>query len=180
MTGDGGSSSAAAAASFKQTKLTKSLVEMTPEAQFELEKTKRKQNPTAKDMRAEIVRSLNSNIMKETLAQSPALANAVIKTSWKKSDREVMAMLEGKELEREEVRKIRLAEQQSTVRFNAGCAVDSETDKQLKKLFGAKLAANSNLISSSGTITSCKFADLKKSNMRRKNTNKQNYRIFGY
>lgn len=147
----------------KQTKLTKSLVEMKPDEQFEQEKAKRKQHPTQKDLRAEIMRSLNSNIMKETLAQSPALANAIVKTSWKKSDREMMALLEGKELERDEVRKIRLAEQQSTVRFNAGCAVDGETGRQLKKLFDAKLAANSELINSTGSISSCKFADLKKS-----------------
>lgn len=147
----------------KQTKITKSLVEMAPEAQFEQEKANRKKHPNTKDMRAEIVRSLNSNIMKETLAQSPALANAITNASWKKSDREMMALLEGKELARDEVKKIRLADQQSTIRYNAGCVVDSATGKEMKKLFDAKLAANSSLITSNATITSCKFADLKKS-----------------
>lgn len=146
-----------------QPKITKSLVPIPPGAD-QNQNPNGPKKPSAKDFKAEIVRSLNSNIMKETLAQSPALANAIVKTSWKKSDQEMMALLDGRELEKEEVRKIRLAEQQATVRFNAG-GVDGETGKELKKIFNAKLAANSSLMTSTGTITSTKFMDWQKSKL---------------
>jgi hypothetical protein len=153
--------------SMKQPKITKSLVPVDlnqmAEEEAKRDKVKKDAKNSAFQAKAEIIRSLNSNIFKETLAQSPALANAAVKTSWKRSDQEMMALLDGRELAKDEVRKIRLSEHQATIRFNSGCGFES--DKELKKLFGTKLSANPGLISnSSASISSNKLMDLKKSN----------------
>lgn len=112
------------------------------------------------EMKAQTIRSLTSNIFKETIAQSAALSNAVFKTA-KKSDLEIMAILDGKELEKDEVKKIRLNEQQSTIRYNAACSVDGDTNTQLKKVFSAKLLNTTPTVNSS--ISTIKLMDIKKS-----------------
>lgn len=114
---------------------------------------------TAKDLKSEIVRSLSSSIMKETLASSPAYSNAMLKSSNKKSDLEILALLDGKEIEKEELRKIKLAEQQATMVFQSGSGKNNEVGQELKKFFAAKLGD-----CTSGTITSQKMLELRKSN----------------
>lgn len=114
-----------------------------------------KKAQVAKDMKAEILRSLNSSITKE----STILTNAIFKTT-KKSDFEVLAALDGKKLDVEEVKQIRLAEQ-ATVKFQTSGQCD-QANKEMRKLFSSKLLLpNENNITS---ISSQKLVDLKKAN----------------
>lgn len=85
----------------------------------------------AKDMKANNLRSLNASITQELSNSSPVLANRLGATG-KKSDMETMAMLEGRKLEKEELEKIRLTEQQ-TITFHGG-SVLQESNKEIKKV----------------------------------------------
>ncbi|CAF0851383.1 unnamed protein product [Brachionus calyciflorus] len=109
----------------------------------------------AKEIKAEVLRSLTSSITKE----SPILANILVKTN-KKTDSELLAELDGKQLDKEELKKVRLAEQ-ATIR-HSGASTNDPASKEIKQLFSSKLLLpNENNITS---ISSQKLVDLKKTN----------------
>lgn len=109
----------------------------------------------AKEIKSEVIRSLTSSITKE----SPILANILTKST-KRSDTELLAELEGKKLDKEELKKVRLSEQ-ATVRHSNGI-LDNSASKEIKKIFNSKLLLpNENNITS---ISSQKLVDMKKSN----------------
>ena len=84
-----------------------------------------------KEIKAEILMSLNSNV---TQLASPVLSNVVFKTE-KKSDKEMLALLEGKNLDNEELRKIRL-QQQAAVYHQRND--NDQNKKAINKLFSSK------------------------------------------
>ncbi len=105
----------------------------------QLQAMREKTAQLARDMKADKLRSLTSNITQTLSNSSPILSNANIQLNClsasaarKKSDKEIMALLDGRPLERKEVTQIRLAEQQA-VTFQA-CAVHEESNKELKKV----------------------------------------------
>lgn len=109
----------------------------------------------AKEIKSEVIRSLTSSIAKE----SPMLANILVKTN-KKTDTELLAELQGKKLDKEELKKVRLSEQAS-VRHSTGSENDAAS-KEMKKIFNSKLLLpNENTVTS---ISSQKFVEMKKSN----------------
>lgn len=109
----------------------------------------------AKEIKSEVIRSLTSSITKE----SPMLANILTKSA-KRSDTELLAELEGKKLDKEELKKVRLSEQ-ATIRHSNGSS-DNSASKEIKKLFSSKLLLpNENNITS---ISSQKLVEMKKSN----------------
>ncbi|RNA24370.1 MCM10 -like protein [Brachionus plicatilis] len=108
-----------------------------------------------KEIKSEVIRSLTSSISKE----SPMMANILVKTA-KKSDTELLAELNGKKLDKEELKKVRLSEQ-AIVRHSTSTGNDSAS-KEIKKLFNSKLLLpNENNITS---ISSQKLVDMKKTN----------------
>ena len=119
----------------------------------------------AKNTKAEIILSLTSNIAAETMQSSPVLANVVFKTS-RRTDQELLAALDGKELDEQEVRKLRLAEQTPLpggIRYQKSHGVDSAA-QQMKRLFNsaALLPTETNC---NHSITSVKMVELKRSIM---------------
>lgn len=94
------------------------------------------------------------------MVSSPVLSNVAFKTN-KKSDKELMALLEGKELDKDEIKKIKIAEQNSTIKFTSSGA-QNEANKELKRLFSSKaLLPNESNVNNS--ISSQKLVELKKS-----------------
>ena len=99
-------------------------------------------NKSAAEMKASALLSLNASITQTLSSASPVLSSASVRLNCvavtagaqarKKSDREIMAELEGKELPREEILQIRLAEQQP-VNFTK-CPVYAEQNRELKKV----------------------------------------------
>jgi len=111
-----------------------------------------------KNYKAEILMSLNSSITKEAVKSSPILANVVYKTV-KKSDQELMASLEGRHLDEEELRKIKLAEQE-TIRYQSFTKNEEGlVNKAIKTVFNSKslLPTDTNY----NTISGKKLGELK-------------------
>ena len=107
-------------------------------------------------IKAERLMSLTGSISQS----SPTLSNVVLKTN-KKSDQELMALLDGKELDKEEVRRLRLEEQSSVIRFQKGSAVEKQST-EMKKLFNSKLLLPGGEINTYQSVSTQKLIDLKK------------------
>ncbi len=107
----------------------------------------------SKEIKAEILNSLNSSIK-----DSPIMAQIGIKTS-KKSDQELLASLDGKELNKEEIKKIRLAEQASVRHYSS---TDNKAQKEVSKLFNSKILLPSET-TCNNTISSKKIHEYKQS-----------------
>ena len=84
------------------------------------------------------------------------LASIAMKSE-KRSDQELLAMLSGKELDRDEVKKIRLAQQTASVRHDAS---NDTSRKEMSKLFGCKLLLPSQA-TSNVSISTQKLLELK-------------------
>jgi hypothetical protein len=108
-------------------------------------------------IKAERLMSLTGSISQS----SPTLSNVVLKTN-KKSDQELMALLDGKELDKEEVRRLRLEEQSSVIRFQKGSAIEKQST-EMKKLFNSKLLLPGGEINAYQSVSTQKLIDLKKS-----------------
>jgi hypothetical protein len=118
----------------------------------------------AKEMKEQALLSLNSNITEALSSTSSILSNTNIKINTmvnknKKSDKEILALLDGKQLDKEEVVQIRLAEQQ-TVNF-VKSSVFEESKKELKKLFNSKIMLKPDLIANA-SVSSQKLVEMKK------------------
>jgi hypothetical protein len=109
-----------------------------------------------KEIKSEILNSLNCSISKTV---DPAIST--MGKMKKKSDQELLAIFEGKELDKEEIKKIRIAEQSSSILIHH--SKNTEGDKQLSKLFSSKaLLPNENTANYS--ITGTKMLEYKKQN----------------
>ena len=107
-----------------------------------------------KEIKTEILNSLNSSIAKTI---DPSIN--IMGKGQKKTDQELMALLDGKQLDKEEIKKIRIAEQSTVVRMNGDI---KEANKEMTKLFSSKiLLPNEKTCNSS--ITSSKMLEFKKS-----------------
>jgi hypothetical protein len=114
----------------------------------------------AKEIKSEILLSLNASIGQQTMISSPVLSNIAFKTN-KKSDKELMALLNGKELDKEEIKKIKIDEQNSTIKYTTSGA-QKEANNELKKLFSSKVLLP-NESNCNNSISSQKLVELKKS-----------------
>lgn len=116
----------------------------------------------AKDYKAQVINSLSLNIAYEAAKSSPVLANILVKTN-KKTDMELLASLEGKELDKEEIRKVRLEQQAAgSVIYSHSKMENLAINKEIKAAFNSKiLLPNENNCNHS--ISSIKMVELKKS-----------------
>ena len=71
-------------------------------------------------------------------------------------------MLNGKELDKEEIKKIKIAEQTSSVKYSNNASHD-QASKEMKRLFSSKVLLP-NETNCNNSISSKKLVDLKKSN----------------
>jgi minichromosome maintenance protein 10 len=126
-----------------------------------------KKSQVAKQIKSEILLSLNTSIGQQALVNSPILSNVAFKTN-KRSDKELMALLGGKELDKEEVKRITIAEQQASVKYS-NSAVHDKANNEMSRLFSSK-ALLPNETNCNNTISSRKLVDLKKSNEARLGT----------
>jgi hypothetical protein len=112
-------------------------------------------NKIVKEIKSEILLSLNSSISQQSMASSPVLANVVYKTN-KKCDKEMLALLNGKDLGQDELKQIRLAEQ-ATVKFTGNTP---EISKEVKSVFNSKAVLPNE--SNCNTFGAVKLLELKK------------------
>ncbi len=118
----------------------------------------------SKEIKSEILNSLNASIK-----DSPLMAQIGAKTTTKKSDLEILASLDGKQLDKEEINKIRLAEQ-ATVRHYS--SVDNSAQKEISKIFKSKILLPSEA-TCNNSISSKRLHEYKQSQTTALSTNKE-------
>ena len=115
----------------------------------------------AKEIKSEILLSLTTSIGQQAMVSSPILSNVAFKTN-KKTDKELMALLNGKELDKEEIKQIRIAEQSASIKYTSSSA-HQQASREMKSLFSSK-ALLPNESNCNHSISSKKLVDLKKVN----------------